>query len=51
MKITQFKILGRIHHLQFYSQHTNWPSKLECYITVGWKCLSGTNTLAYWTQS
>jgi hypothetical protein len=24
------------------------PSKIEYYITLGWKCLPGTNTLAYW---
>jgi hypothetical protein len=24
------------------------PNKLQCYITVGWKGLSGTNALAYW---
>jgi hypothetical protein len=25
----------------------NWPNKLECCITLGWKGLPGTNTLAY----
>ncbi len=40
--------MGSIHSTSFYSQLTNWPNKLECYITVGYKCLTGTNTLAYW---
>jgi hypothetical protein len=26
----------------------NEPNKLECYITLSWKELPGTNTLAYW---
>jgi len=27
---------------------TNGPNKLECYITVSWKGLPGTNTPTYW---
>jgi hypothetical protein len=27
------------------------PNKLECGITLGWKGLLGTNTLAYWDYS
>jgi hypothetical protein len=30
---------------------TNGPIKLECYITLGWKGLLGTNTVAYWAHS
>jgi hypothetical protein len=36
-----------------YSQHSiffltyEWSNKLECYITLGWKGLPGTNTRAY----
>jgi hypothetical protein len=26
------------------------PNKLECCITLGWKSLPGTNTLAYWAH-
>ena len=26
------------------------PNKLECYITLCWKCLPWTNTLAYWVH-
>jgi hypothetical protein len=26
----------------------NEPNKLQCYITISWKELPGTNTLAYW---
>jgi ABC-type lipoprotein release transport system permease subunit len=28
----------------------NGPNKLECYITLGWKGLLGTNALAYWAR-
>jgi hypothetical protein len=30
---------------------TNGPSKLECYITLGSKGLTWTNTIAYWAHS
>ncbi len=30
---------------------TNGPKKLECYITLGWKGLIGTNALTYWVYS
>jgi hypothetical protein len=30
---------------------TNEPNKLECYITLDWKGLSGTNAPAYWAHS
>ncbi len=36
-------------HNSFSLELTNGPNKLDCHITVDWKCLSGTNTLAYWT--
>ncbi len=32
----------------FSLQLTFRPNKLDCYITLGWKGLSGTNTLAHW---
>jgi hypothetical protein len=28
-----------------------WANNLECYITLGWKGLPVTNTLAYWVKS
>ncbi len=28
----------------------NGPSKLMCYITLGWKSLPVTNTVAYWAR-
>jgi len=28
----------------------NGPNKLECYITLSWKGLPGTNSLAYWAN-
>ncbi len=31
-----------------FSQLTNGPNKLECYITLGWRSLPRINTLAYW---
>jgi hypothetical protein len=34
-----------------FSKLMNGPNMLECYITIGWKGLSVTNTLAYWVQS
>jgi len=33
----------------FSSQLTKTTDKLECYITLGWKGLSWTNTLSYWS--
>ncbi len=42
---------GRINNTSYLSQLTYWPNKLECQISLGWICLSGTNTLAYWTHS
>ena len=38
---------GHIHTLHFLRNLQIGPNKLEFYITVGRKCLSGTNTLAY----
>jgi hypothetical protein len=48
--IPWIRFKGRIHSSLFSSQLTNWPNKPECYITVGWKCSSETNTLAFGTQ-
>jgi hypothetical protein len=39
-----------VSHTAFSLQLMNWPNKLECYITLGWKGLIGKNVLAYWTQ-
>jgi hypothetical protein len=32
----------------YSSEHMNVPNMLECHITLGWKGLPGTNTLASW---
>ncbi len=37
----------RIHNALFSSQLSNGPNKLEFYITLGWKDMPGTNTIAY----
>jgi hypothetical protein len=39
-----------IHNNQFSLQCTNRPNKLTCFITLGWKGLQETNTLAYWAH-
>ncbi len=44
VRVTQ-DFRGRIHSPSFSSKLTNWPYKLDCYITLGWNSLSGTNTL------
>ncbi len=36
--------------LYFFSWLTNGRVKLECYITLGWKGLPETNTLAFWNR-
>jgi len=36
--------------LHCLSNLQKWPNKLECYITLGWKGLPVTNTLALWTH-
>jgi hypothetical protein len=28
----------------------NRPNKSECYVTLGWKGLPGTNTVVYWAH-
>jgi hypothetical protein len=38
-----------IHNTSFYLKLMNWTYELLCYNTLGWKGLSVTNTLAYWT--
>jgi hypothetical protein len=35
--------------LHFRRKLKNWPNKLQRYITLGWRGLSVTNTLTYWT--
>jgi hypothetical protein len=37
--------------LHFLCSLWMWPIILECYITLGWKGLPGTNILAYWANS
>jgi hypothetical protein len=39
-----------IHNPSFSLQLPNGPNKLERYITLGWKGMSGTNTAAYCAQ-
>jgi hypothetical protein len=41
--VTLFKIMANT----FFFVSYEWANKLECYITVGWKGLLGTNTLSY----
>jgi hypothetical protein len=49
-----FYIIGprdRIHNTPFSLQPTNRLGKLDCYITLIWKVLPRTKTLAYWAHS
>jgi hypothetical protein len=39
-----------IHQTLFFSQLRNVLNKLECLITIGWKGLTGTSTLAHWAH-
>jgi hypothetical protein len=49
--VTKKKVsLDLIHNTPFSLQLMNWPNKLECYITLRWKGLTGRNTLAYWAH-
>jgi hypothetical protein len=34
-------------HFIFFGTY-EWANKIECYITLGWKGLKGTNIIAYW---
>jgi hypothetical protein len=43
MKCYEYGIRNTLFLLKF----ENWPNKLEFYISIGWKGLLGTNTLAY----
>ncbi len=47
------EIVERMHtsNISFSLQLTNGPNKVECYITLGLKGLTGTNTQAYWAHS
>ncbi len=47
MKCCQYNVKDFLHNTLFLS-HTNGPSKLECYVTIVWKGLPTTNTLAYY---
>jgi hypothetical protein len=44
----------QVFYCNFLSQHfiyfINRPTELECSITLGWKVLSQTNTLAFWAH-
>ncbi len=40
----------RIHNTRFSSLVINGPNKLDCFITLGFKGLPGTNTVAYWAH-
>jgi hypothetical protein len=42
---------GCIDNTSFSLLLINGPNKLECYITLVWKCFFGRNTLANWAQS
>jgi len=50
-KIKEVWLYSRVEHLVPYSQHFiffvtfEWAQK--CYITLGWKGLTGTNNLTY----
>jgi len=44
-------VQGLYSHTSFSSQLTNGSNKLECYITLGCKGLTGANTLVYLAQS
>ncbi len=48
MMCCEYDSRSLIHNTLFSSQLMNGPNKLECYTTLGWKCLPGPNTLAYW---
>ncbi len=53
MKCWEYDTRDHINNISFYLQLTkltNGYSKLECYITIGFKDLPGTNTLAYWAH-
>jgi hypothetical protein len=41
---------GMVFTILPFSKLTNGPNELECYITLGWKGLTGTKTLAYYDQ-
>jgi hypothetical protein len=43
-------ITGSIHDASFYLYFMNGPNKAKCYITIGWKGLPETKTLAYFGQ-
>ncbi len=40
-----------VHNTSFSSELTNGPNKIEWYITLGLKCVQGTNTLVYLAPS
>jgi hypothetical protein len=44
-----FRIRVRNHNTSFSSLLINGPNKLECYIALSKKGLSGANALAYWS--
>jgi hypothetical protein len=50
LKSCEYGTRDCIHRSSFSSQLKSEPYKLECRITLGWKGLPVTNTLAYWTH-
>jgi hypothetical protein len=46
-KLAKAKLRGRIHNTSFSLKLTNGSNKLECYIMLVSKGLTGINTLAY----
>jgi hypothetical protein len=47
MKCCEYGPWSHIDNTSFYLQPMVGSNKLECYIILSWKCLPGTNTLAY----
>ncbi len=51
-KVCENEWIQKLHSQNFiFSLLKNEPNKLQCYITLGWKGLPLTNTLAYWNYS
>jgi hypothetical protein len=47
MKGYEYNPWDCIHNISFHSKLMNGSNKLDCYITLGWKGLPVTDTLAY----
>jgi hypothetical protein len=46
-----FHTVSGVHNTSFSSELSNGPNKIEWYITLGLKCVQGTNTLVYLAPS